>query len=248
MDLTIIIPAYNEEKRLPPTLERILRHLTDHYQGVYEIIVVDDGSSDRTSQSVEAFIKKYSNVRLVRLGQNKGRGVAVREGVSLGRGDLILEMDADGSVAEEAIIRFVAYMNKHEDVDMLIGSRNITGAKILIRQPFMRRVLGYIFFIMAMFLFGWWDFRDRVNGFKMFRASAANDIFSHQHETGFLAEAEVVVIAKRRKWRYELLPVLWTDYRDSRIRPMRDSWRSFWGMFEILKRDWRGVYGKKHLN
>ncbi|MDP3770293.1 MAG: glycosyltransferase [Candidatus Sungbacteria bacterium] len=245
MDLTIIIPAYNEEKRLPPTLERVLRHLTVHYQGMYEIIVVDDGSADGTSKSVEAFINKYENVRLVCLGQNKGRGVAVREGVSLAQGNLVLEMDADGSVGEEAITRFVAYMNTHADIDMLIGSRNIAGAKILVPQPFMRRLLGYVFFIMAMFLFGWWDFRDRVNGFKMFRKAAANDIFSHQHETGFLAEAEVVIIATRRNWKYELLPVLWTDYRDSRIRPMRDSWRSFWGMFEILKRDWRGIYGRK---
>lgn len=245
MDLTIIIPVYNEEKRLPPTLERVLNYMLKNYTGSYEILVMDDGSEDGTNKSVERFINKYPNVRLVGLGQNRGRGVAVRRGVGMANGDLILEMDADGSVDEEAIPRFVAYMNQHADVDMLIGSRNIAGARIVVAQPLMRRVLGYIFFTMAMVLFGWWDFRDRVNGFKMFRKRAAADIFAYQHETSFLAEAEIVYIAEHRGWKYELLPVEWRDSRDSRIRPFRESWRSFWGMFKIIKRGRQGVYGRK---
>jgi len=243
MELSIVIPAYNEEKRLPPTLERILSCMSDHYGGAYEIIVMDDGSTDGTSQSVEPFIKKYPNVRLIRRAQNKGRGVSVREGVGVANGDLILEADADGSVDEEAIVRFVEYMRSHQDVDMLIGSRNIEGSRIVKRQPILRIVLGHIFFTLAYLFFGW-DFCDRVNGFKMFRKQTANDIFPHQREPGFLGEAEVVVIAEQRKWKYELLPVSWTDSRDSRIRPWKESWRSFWGMISILKRKNDGVYRK----
>lgn len=244
MDLSIIIPAYNEEKRLPPTLKRVLEYLTQHYHGTFELLVIDDGSEDGTSQSTEFFINEYTSVRLVRLPQNKGRGIAVRHGVGVACGEFILEMDADGSVDEEAIPRFVEYMDQHPDIDMLIGSRNIKGSCIVRRQPLLRVVLGHMFFILAWILFGW-DFRDRVNGFKMFRKQAANDMFALQHETGFLAEAEIVVIADSRKWKYELLPVQWTDYRDSRIRPFQESWRSFWGMFEIVKRSKHGVYGKK---
>lgn len=244
MDLSIIIPAYNEEKRLPPTLDRIVLQMTRSNARSYEIIVVDDGSSDRTSKSVEAFIARYNYIRLIRLPQNKGRGVAVAQGVGVAHGDLILEMDADGSVDTEAIPRFADFMKTHPDVDMLIGSRNIEGSKILRRQPLLRIVLGLIFFMLAWIMFGW-DFRDRVNGFKMFRKQAAIDIFAHQHETGFLAEAEIVVIATRRNWSYELLPVAWTDYRDSRIKPFKESWRSLWGMFDIVKRLGHGKYDKK---
>ncbi len=244
MDLSIIIPAYNEEKRLGPTLERILTHMSKTYAGSYEILVMDDGSVDDTSKSVEPFIRKYPNVRLIRRAQNKGRGVTVREGVGVANGDIVLETDADGSVDVEAIPRFVEYMKSHLDVDMLIGSRNIEGSRIVKRQPILRVVLGHIFFMLAYLLFGW-DFRDRVNGFKMFRKQAANDMFPHQFETGFLGEAEVVVIAEQRKWKYELLPVSWTDSRDSRIRPLKESWRSFWGMLDIVKRRNKGVYDKK---
>ena len=244
MELSIIVPAYNEEKRLPPTLKRVLEFLTEHYKGTYELLVIDDGSDDGTSKSAEVFIASYPNLRLVRYPQNKGRGAAVRQGVGMANGDIILEMDADGSVDEEAIVRFVEYMHGHPDVQMLIGSRNIQGSRIVRRQSVLRIVLGYTFFALACVLFGW-DFRDRVNGFKMFRKAAANDIFALQHGTGFLAEAEVVVIAERRNWKYELLPVSWTDYRDSRIHPFKESWRSFWGMFDIRRRVVSGVYDRK---
>ncbi len=243
MDLSIIIPAYNEEHRLPPTLARVLDFLHAHYQGTFEIIVIDDGSKDGTEQSVRAFVIQYPSVHLISLERNQGRGVAVRQGVDMAKGDLILEMDADGSVDMEAAQRFVAYMDTHPDIDMLIGSRNIKGARIAKHQPLLRVILGNIFLALAWLMFGW-DFRDRVNGFKMFRKKTAHDMFVHQHETGFLAEAELVVIAEHRGWKYELLPVIWTDNRDSRIRPLRESWRSFWGMFAILKRVRQGVYNR----
>lgn len=245
MDLSIVIPAYNEENRLPPTLARALDFLHARYQNqnAFEIIVVDDGSKDETSKSVGVFTAKYPHVRLVLFKQNKGRGIAVRQGIETAQGDLILEMDADGSVDMEAIGRFVGYMNTHANISLLIGSRNIEGARIVQSQPILRVILGNIFFTLAWIMFGW-DFRDRVNGFKMFRAHAARDIVAHQYETGFLAEAELVVIAEHRGWNYELLPVVWTDNRDSRIRPLRESWRSFWGMFAILKRVRQGVYKK----
>mgnify|MGYP001618428209 FL=1 len=244
MDLSIIIPSYNEENRLPLTLVRVLDFLNVHYQGTFEIIVIDDGSEDKTCKCVDVFIVQHPHVHLVALGRNQGRGVAVRRGIEIAKGNLILEMDADGSVDIEAIGRFVAYMDAHADVNMLIGSRNIEGARIAKHQPLLRVILGNIFLSLAWIMFGW-DFRDRVNGFKMFRIQAARDIFSYQHETGFLAEAELVVIAEQRGWKYELLPVVWTDNRDSRIRPFRESWRSLWGMFAIAKRIRQGVYGKK---
>lgn len=244
MDLSIIIPAYNEEKQLPLTMKRVLEFLTQRYKGTFELIVIDDGSDDGTGKSVEAFISQYATVRLVRVPQHKGRGVAVRQGIGMAHGELILEMDAGGGVDAEAIVRFAEYMNNHPDVGIIIGSRNIEGSCILPKQPLLRVVREYIFFILAWVLFGW-DFRDRVNGFKMFRKQAANDMFAFQHETGFLAEAELVVIAECRKWKYELLPVQWTECRDSWIHPSQESWRSLRGIFDIFRRARRGGYSRK---
>lgn len=243
MDLTIVIPAFNEENRLPKTLQKLLTYLPAHLTGTFEILVVDDGSTDRTRDIVRATAETHPQLRLLTMERNSGRGAAVQRGVENASGKIILEMDSDGSVDAEAVPRFVTYMNEHRDIDMLIGSRNIEGSKILVPQPLVRTLLGYVFFTLAWIMFGW-DFRDRVNGFKMFRTQAARDIFKQQRETGFHAEAEVVVIAENRGWRYELLPVLWTDDPDSRIRPVKESWRSLKGLFAMLWRVRTGVYSK----
>lgn len=244
MDLSIVIPAYNEEKRLPPTLEKVISHLLTHFHGTYELIVVDNGSEDHTSRLVEEYIRNYAFVRLLRLPQNKGRGGAVCEGVKIAKGELVLEMDADGSNDEEAITRFTDYMNSHRDIGMVIGSRTIPGAVIVVPQPWLRVFLGNMFMVCTKLFFGW-DMRDRVNGYKMIRRACAKDIFPYQYDRGFLAGAEIVYIAEIRGWKYELLPVRWTDNRASRVHPARDSWRSFWGLFRIIIRNWKGQYRGK---
>lgn len=241
MDLSIVIPAYNEERRLPPTLQRIFAYLAEHYRGEYEVIVVDDGSRDLTAEAVRQLAEIHPQLRLIACPENRGRGVVVREGVLAARGEYVLEADADGSVGEEAIARFLAYFRSHSDADMLTGSRTIPGAKILTPQPWLRVALGWMFILLARIMFGW-PLYDRINGFKMFPRHIARDIFSHTREASFFGEAEVVYVAERRGWRVKELPVAWSDNRDSRIRPLREAWRSFWGMFRVLLRDYRGEY------
>ena len=107
--------------------------------------------------------------------------------------------------------------------------------------------MGYCFLFMAHILFGW-KLIDRVNGFKMFRRSAALDVFYNQFENSFLAEGEIVFVAEARGWKIHELPIQWTDYRGSRINPLRDSWQSFWGMFKILQRHRKGLYTVKPVN
>lgn len=242
-ELSIIIPAYNEEKRLPPTLERVVHYLRENYKGQYELIVADDGSTDGTPDFVREFSKKHPEVRLLRFEKNRGYGAVVRDGMLAGNGRFVLIMDADGSVGEEAVVRFVDYMKNHPDVAMIVGSRTVEGARVLTPQPLVRVALGYTFLFLARIFFGW-PFQDRINGFKMFRREVAQDVFPLQKEDGFLGAAEIVYVVEKRGWKYELLPVLWTDYRDSRIRPFRDSWRSFWGLFRILRRNWQDEYTK----
>lgn len=241
MELSIVIPAYNEEKRLPPTLNRVLAHLKENYKKDFEVIVVDDGSRDNTRRVVEEFRARYPEVSLLAMAHNRGYGAAVREGMLVAHGEYILTMDADGSVNEEAIVRFLEYMKSHPNMGFSVGSRTVAGSKIVTAQPAFRVFLGNVFLLIAKILFGW-EMQDRINGFKMFRHEAVQDVFSHQYENTFLAAAEVVYVAEKRGWKYVLLPILWTDYRDSKIHPLRDSWRSFWGMFTILKRNRKKMY------
>lgn len=242
-DLSIILPAYNEEKRLPPVLKRMLENLQKTFPGTFEIIVLNDGSADATSRVAKEFAATHKEVTVISNTENRGRGVVMRQGVLGATGRYILDTDADGSVDDEAIPRFYQHMETHPDVDMIIGSRNMAGAKILVGQPPLRVLLGHVFTILA-FIFFRWRFVDRVNGFKFFRKKVAHDVFANLQENTFFGEAEVTYVTDRRGWHVQELPVFWSDSSDSRIRPWRESYRSFTGMFRLLLRDWRGEYTK----
>lgn len=241
MHLSIIIAAYNEERRLPRTLDQMLAYLAHHFHAPYEILIIDDGSSDRTAEIVEAYGQKHPQIRLLRQRPNQGRGAAMRAGVRHACGELILETDADGSVDNEAIPRFVEHMRRHPSIDVLIGSRNMESSQILTPQPFLRVFLGYCFLYLAKALFGW-RIHDYTLGFKIFRRQAALDIYEHQFDDHFLAEAELVYVARRRGWRLQESSVLWTDFRESRVKPISDSISSFFGLAAVLARARRGQY------
>lgn len=241
MLLSIVIPSYNEERRLPPTLTRLFEILPEHYGDSFEILIVNDGGTDGTREALGPLLEKHATLRWIDMPQNGGRGVAVREGVRQAKGDLILETDADGSVDPEAIPRFTTFLQEHPDIDMVIGSRNIEGSRLVRRQPRLRTMFGYLFLTLAAIMFQW-SYRDRINGFKMFRRHVAIDICSRQRETAYLAEAEIVIIAERRGWKYELLPVSWTDHPDSKIKPFREAVRSLRGMVAMFFRLHSGVY------
>lgn len=245
MELSIIIPAFNEESRLPPTLRQLFDHLYAHYHGDYEVIVADDGSTDRTAAVVRELTNLHPQLKLLAFPQNRGRGAVVRDAVFATRGQFILQMDADGSTEMEMVTEFLKYFARHPEVQVLVGSRTIPGAKIVTPQPLLRIFLGNCFLLAAWLLFRWPWGVDRINGFKMFRRAAAEDIYRHQFEDGFFAEVEVVYVADRRGWQVRELPIRWTDFRGSRIRPFRESVRSLAGMFNILARNRRGLYAAK---
>ena len=240
--LSIIIPAFNEQNRLPPTLHRLFRYLPG-LGCSYEIIVADDGSIDQTAELVRQLQNQNVNLVLVSDGINRGRGEAVRIGVSKARGDLILVTDADGSVADEAIGRFVAAFDSDAELQAVFGSREMRGAVILGAQPYMRWLLGYVFIYLSRLLFSLWHVTDFTLGFKMFRLAAARDIFAHQYDPFFLAEAELVYVAHIRRHRNIELPVAWTDSSDSKVDPLRDVGRSLIGLLQILYRRFTGMYG-----
>lgn len=239
--LSIVIPAFNEEKRLPKTLSRMLPYLRGLGYG-FEIIISDDGSRDSTAQLIRELSEKNPEIRLLSDGINRGRGAAVKRGIFDARGDIILETDSDGSVADEAIGRFVKVFDMRAGLDAIFGSRMMSGSQIVLWQPFTRTMLGYGFLYLARLMFWMWRTTDFTLGFKMYRKAAAHDIFAHQYDPFYVAEAEKVFIAKIRGHEAIELPITWTDDPDSRVHPIRDTFRSLSGMFQILNRYFKGKY------
>lgn len=203
---------------------------------------MNDGSGDRTAAVVQALARRRGELRLLSHYPNRGRGFSIREGVFAAGGDYVLETDADGSTGEEAIGRFLAYFTEHPETEVLIGSREQPESKILASQPFLRVFLGKGFIYLAKLLFWSFDIRDFTLGFKMFRSRAARDIFARQYDDRFVAEAEIVFVARARGWKVKELPVSWDDSRESRVQPIRESFRSFWGLLRILGRAAQGRY------
>jgi dolichyl-phosphate beta-glucosyltransferase len=236
-----VIPAYNEELRLPPTLAKLFVYLPTLGKP-YEIIVVDDGSKDATAERVRELQQTHPELVLLSDGINRGRTPAMRHGFASARGELILETDADGSVAEEAIGRMIAEFDADSTLQVALGSRELPGSHIVVWQPPMRVFLGYGFLYLTRFVFWMWDITDFALGFKMFRKAAAQDIFARQREPYVVAEAEIIFIAKKRRWAYREFPVVWTDDADSRIRPLREIFRSLLGLTRIRVRGWFGQY------
>lgn len=240
-DFSLVIAAYHEETRLPATLDRLLRFLGS--SGLrYEIVLVNDGSRDRTLTLMQEYAARFPVIRVLTHTPNQGRGFAIRKGVLAAQGDIILETDADGSVADEAITRFLNYFTAHPEVDAVFGSRELPTSYIARKQPFLRVFLGYGFIYLARVLFWSWHTTDFTLGFKMFRKKTAHDVFTHQFSNHYVAEAEIVFVTKYRGWRAHELPVTWSDNRDSRVHPFRDSFRSLAGMIQILINAFREKY------
>jgi dolichyl-phosphate beta-glucosyltransferase len=242
-NLSIVIAAYNEKDRLPATLERLFKFLETKNIS-YELILVNDGSSDTTLEIIDKYAKRYPYVKALTHSPNRGRGYAIRVGILAATGEIILETDADGSVSDEAIIRFLKYFSEHQDIDVVFGSRELYSSRIAKKQPIIRVILGYGFIYLAKIIFWAWETTDFTLGFKMFRQEAAMDIFTHQFDNYYVAEAEIVYVTKKRGWQGIELPVTWTDNKDSRVRPFRDSWRSIVGLCHLYIRISKSKYTK----
>ena len=239
--LSVVIGAYNEAERLPKVLLALGEYLKN-LELAHEIIVVDDGSVDNTFQIVKNLSRDYTEIKIVRHFPNRGRGFSVREGVLQAQGQFILETDADGSVRNEAIKRFLEYFYSNPETDIIFGSRNLPESVVAVRQPILRFLLGYGFLCLAKVFLWSFEIDDFTLGFKMFRREAVQDIFLHQFDDKYVAEAEILFAAKKRGWRLKELPVTWDNDANSRVRPFRDSWRSLKGLAAVVLNGIKGRY------
>ena len=218
MDLSVVIPCYNEERRLPPTLESIRRYLRLHQiQG--ELILVDDGSRDGTRSLMRAEAARHGDVRVVAVSPNRGKGRAVAEGVRVARTEHVLVSDADLSTPIEELSKLQAALARGADV--AIGSRAAPGARE-IDQPLHRQLMGKTFnrLVQTLLLPG---FRDTQCGFKLFRGQVAHGLFSGLLIEGFAFDVEVLVRALDAGCTVEEVPVRWFNSGTSTVAPLRAS-------------------------
>jgi dolichyl-phosphate beta-glucosyltransferase len=230
--LSIVIPAYDEERRLPETLQRILAWLGDQSLVFHEVIVVDDGSRDATATVVEDYRKSHPSVRLLRNPGNRGKGYAVRHGMLEAGGEWILYTDADLSTPIEELIKLFAAA-REQDADIVIGSRAIDRSLVAVHQPLLREYSGRLFNVVMRAVTGL-RFRDTQCGFKLYRADAAKEVFSRQEQDGFSFDVEDLVIAAKLGLRAAEVAVRWANAEGTKVR-LSQGLKSFVDLLQIRK-------------
>jgi glycosyltransferase involved in cell wall biosynthesis len=221
--LSVVIPAYDEETRLPGTIKALREYLAGRE---YEIVVVDDGSSDRTAE-----VAGRHGCRVVRHPANLGKGAAVKSGVFASRGDLVLVTDADLAASITELPKLEAALAGGADV--AVGSREATGAKVW-RASFKRKAAGRAFNLLARLMTGL-PYRDTQCGFKLFKGCAARALFSRAGCRGYCFDVEILLLARRLGLVVKEVGVEWRDRPGSKVRLLRDGWRMFRELLEIRR-------------
>jgi dolichyl-phosphate beta-glucosyltransferase len=235
---SIVIPAYNEAKRLSSTLERVLEYVTSQ-QWEAEVIVVNDGSSDRTPELVREAAERCPFLRLIENPGNRGKGYSVRNGMLHATGELLLFSDADlSSPIEEAAKLLTAIQN---GADVAIGSRWIRPETQTKRQSLLRQLYGRAFNLALRILLGLKQ-TDTQCGFKAFTRKAAQKIFPLQHIERWGFDPEILFLAHRFGFRVDEVPVAWADVGGTRISPLRDGLRMVGEVLRIRRNAMSGKY------
>jgi dolichyl-phosphate beta-glucosyltransferase len=239
-DLSIIIPAYNEESRLPRTLTRIRDYFASKNisPSQIEILVVDDGSRDNTLRVAEEWAHEMPSVRLISNGDNRGKGFSVRHGMLEARGRIALFTDADLSSPIEEYEKLLAAIDAGNDV--AIGSRALDRSLITMHQSRLRELAGMIFNGFVRIAMGL-PFRDTQCGFKAFVREPSKIVFEQQRIKRFGFDPEILFLAKRHGLRTAEVPVRWAHDPATKVRMLRDSLMMF---FDLLIIRWNWIAGR----
>jgi len=236
--LSVIIPAYNEEKRLPQTLKEINEYLkSQNYES--EIIVVSDGSTDRTCEIVEEMKSEIKNLKLICEKINRGKGYGVKIGMLNAKGKYRLFTDADNSTPISEIEKFWPEFEKGADV--VIGSRDIKGAILDPPQPLFRRFVGEVFKYLRKIIVGLWKIEDSQCGFKCFKKEAAEKIFPKCKIERFAFDAEILLIAEKIGFKIKEVPVYWKNDLRSKVK-LKSMIKMLIDLFKIRFNLLRGDY------
>ncbi|HEY3116270.1 MAG TPA: dolichyl-phosphate beta-glucosyltransferase [Chloroflexota bacterium] len=234
VELSVIIPAFNEEQRLPAAIPSLEAHL-DQLNLSAEVLIIENGSTDRTFEVADGFAANSSRVRALHLPE-RGKGRAARHGMLAATGKWLVLCDADFSMPVEYIERLVAALQGGADV--AIASREVAGA-VRIGEPWHRHAMGRVFNALVRWLM-LPGIQDSQCGFKAFRREAAQDLFAHETIDGWTFDVEVLYMARRRGYRIVEVPIPWRYDASSRVQPVRDTI----GMLrELLMLRWRAARG-----
>jgi dolichyl-phosphate beta-glucosyltransferase len=228
MKLSVVIPVYNEERRIKDSLDKINKYLKNKN---YEIIVVDDGSTDKTREIVQ----KFKNIIITKKRKNKGKGYSVKQGMLMAKGEYVLFLDADLSTPIEELGEFLKLIKKY---DVVIGSRAIKGSKV--KTSWYRKLLGRIgnFFISILAVK---NIKDTQCGFKLFRKEAAKKIFEKQTINGWGFDFEILHIAQKLGFSIKEQPVNWTLGKESKVK-LTDYPKTLIELFKIWINELKGMY------
>ncbi len=236
--LSLVVPAYNEENRIGQSLDRILSFFTSQSYP-YEVIVVDDGSTDRTVEVVRGFAAANPRLRVEPQPRNCGKGEAIKKGMLLAGGAFLFFSDADLSVPIEAVPEFLSRLEAGYDV--AVGSRRTAGSVIEVHQPIHRELMGKVFTRLSNLILGL-RLKDFTCGFKAFRRDAARALFSRQRLGGWSFDSEILYLAKLKGYRIAEVPVVWRNDEATKVRLARDIVRSFTDLWNIRLNHARGKY------
>lgn len=234
--ISIVIPVYNEENRISKTLTNLTNYL-DNQEYSWEIIIVDDGSSDNTAEQIKPYLKDL-RIKLINL-PHSGKGSAIQKGMLSANGKIRLMCDADMAMPVKYIADFISEIND-KAYDIVIGSRQISGSKRFNESGF-RHLMGrvYNFWIKILLIS---DYQDTQCGFKAFTASSAAKIFPFQQLKGFGFDVEILVIASLKKYKLKELPIEWHHDQESKVNPVLDAISMFVDTIKIKFALYSGKY------
>lgn len=239
MKLSIVIPAYNEEKRLQKTLEEIDRYMSKQsYE--YEILAVNDGSKDKTAEVAKLLCQKIKNLKATGYEKNRGKGYAVRFGMLEAKGDYRLFTDADNSTSIDQVEKMWPEFEKGFNV--VIGSRDVKGAVLDPPQPWLRNIiLGEGFKLFRKIVVGLWGLEDTQCGFKAFTGKAAESIFPKCKIDRFSFDPEMLIIAQKMGYKIKEIPVYWKNDLASTVKA-NGMIKMAMDLFKIRLNETKGLY------
>lgn len=232
-ELAVIVPSYNEARRLPPYLAAVRSHLDDRYPAAYEVIVVDDGSDDGLPDVLAPLEAEWPELSVIRHEINRGKGAAVRTGMLAADARRLLFADADGATPIDQETRLSEAIAS--GADLAVASRLVPSDDVVRRRGRRRAIVGRLFASVARRYLRL-GVRDCQCGFKMFRREPARKIFSQVRETGFLFDLEVLILADRHGYETAEVPVDWSDVPGGHFHPIRELLNVLIGLRRLRRR------------
>ena len=231
--LSIVIPAFNEEKKIHDDLTQIYDYFSKQ-DYIFEVIVVDDGSRDKTCELAKSFETRFQNLKCIHYAQNRGKGYALKEGILQAKGEFVLFADAGTCVPFQEVEKGLSLLL--DGYDAAFGSRALAGSLVIRSQPLYRRLGAWMFGLVIRWFMGIDWIKDTQCGFKIFRLQAAKKIFKKNRINGFMFDVETIWNARKMGFRTVEFPVIWKNDPDTKFNPLTGSVRN---LIELVKIKWQ---------